>query len=186
MGYSKEKPLYTIAGLETGSEKLIKQYMAGKPKPYDPSNWCTIVQDGVDLLNDSYWYPFCTLIIGLPGENEDDVIKTLDLIDDLKGNSLIYSVFFFIPMNELKDKEFFNTNELTMRRWELFYTCWMYSIRFLKSYFNTLNDKIVKLIFLKALCEIEKELRKNRLNPYGIQETYGSVNLKGMRFLWDG
>jgi radical SAM superfamily enzyme YgiQ (UPF0313 family) len=181
--FSKEKPLYTVAGLETGSAKLIKQYMAGKPKPYSPEKWSNIVQDGVNLLNDSYWYPFCTLIIGLPGETENDVIKTLNLIDDLKGNNLIYSVFFFIPMNELTDKEFFNTKELTLRRWELFYNCWMYSIRFLRNYFNTFNNKLARIIFLRTLNEIEKELKKNHNDPYGIQNTFASVNLKGMRFL---
>jgi radical SAM superfamily enzyme YgiQ (UPF0313 family) len=183
LGFSKENPIYTIAGLETGSENLIKQYMVGKPKPYNPNNWSNIVKDGVNLLNDNYWYPFCTLIIGLPGETDNDVIKTLNLIDDLKGNSLIYSVFFFIPMNELTDKYFFSTNELTIRRWELFYNCWMYSIRFLRRYINTLNDKIFKLLFLKTLNEVEKELKKYRSDPYGIKDTYNSVNLKGIRFL---
>lgn len=179
MGFSKECPVDTVLGLETGSEKLIKTHMIGKVKPYNPDNWTELVKEGINILNDNFWYPICNMIAGLPGETEEDVIKTLNLVDDLKGNKLSYYIFYFVPMGQLENQDFFTIDELTMRRWELFYICWMETINFFRNYIDILEDKILKMIAHRIMKEIERDLNKYKKEPSGLKNAYNSVNLKG-------
>lgn len=182
MGFSEECPVDAILGLETGSEKLIKTHMIGKVKPYNPDNWCELVKEGINILNDNYWYPICSMIAGLPGETEEDVIKTLNLVDDLKGNRLFYYIFYFVPMGKLENYDFFTIDELTMRRWELFYKCWMETINSFREYINIIEDKILKMIALRIMKEIERDLNKYKNEPFGFKNAYHSINLKGYHF----
>ncbi len=199
MGCSKEFPIDTIIGFETGSERLIKKYMAGKTKPYNPDDWNELVKTAINILNDNNWYPMCQLITGLPDEREEDVTKTLDLIDDLKDNKLFYYIFYFVPIegSELEKSEFFNFDNITERRWELFYKCWMETIRsirdshllYLMQSFkedtrrNRIRKKILEYTINKFLIEIERELNNYKTDPFGMRETYSSVSLKGLSLI---
>lgn len=199
MGFSTNNPADTIIGVESGSEKLIKKYMDGKAKPYNPNNWRELVETAINILNDNYWYPLCQLITGLPGETEEDVIKTLDLIDNLKDNKLYYYIFYFVPMegSGLEKSDFFHFDDITERRWELFYKCWITTIRSIRDY-NLISSmqltrgiskkertigKIYGYIMNKALSEIENELNRYKTDPFAIREAYSSVNLKGFKIL---
>ena len=183
MGFSEDCMVDTIIGLETGSEKLIKRYMEGKARPFDPNNWHDLAIDAIKILNDNYWYPICSMISGLPGENEDDVIKTIDLVDDLKGNRLFYYIFYFVPMGKLEGCDFFTINEVTSRRWELFYICWMETIRSLRDFIRSFENKLFKFVILRLMNEIEKDLKKYKNDPFGFRDAYASVNLKGIRLV---
>jgi hypothetical protein len=69
-----------IIGLETGSSRLFDIFMKGKAYPYRASQWRDVVLKGMELLNKHNWFPFCTFIIGLPGETEKDTKESLDLL----------------------------------------------------------------------------------------------------------
>ena len=183
LGFSDEYIIDTIIGLETGSERLIKKYMEGKAKPYNPDNWHDLALEGINILNENNWYPMCSLIAGLPDETEEDVIKTLNLVDELKGNRLFYYIFYFVPMGKLEDKNFFSINEITERRWELFYTCWMETIKSMRVYLKSYKNKFLASLILRIIYEIEKDLKKYKNHPTGFQDTYRSMNLKGIQFL---
>ncbi len=183
LGVSKECMIDTIIGLETGSERLLKRYMEGKTKPFNPDCWHDLAIDAINILTDHDWYPICSLITGLPEENEEDVIKTLNLVDDLKGNMLMYYIFYFVPMGKLEGSNFFNFNDITTRRWELFSTCWMETIRSLRTYIHSFKNTFFKLIILHSMREIEKDLRKYKNDPFGFRNAYDSVNLKGLHLL---
>jgi hypothetical protein len=57
-----------IIGLETGSPRLFETYMKGKAYPYKAHQWRDVILKGMEILNRHNWYPFCTFIIGLPGD----------------------------------------------------------------------------------------------------------------------
>ena len=59
-----------IIGLETGSSRLFNTYMKGKAYPYKAHQWRDVVLKGMETLNRHNWFPFCTFIIGLPGETK--------------------------------------------------------------------------------------------------------------------
>ena len=126
------KPIVTSeVGVETGSVRLMRKYMARKMLPFKPEEWKEIVAQSLGIMNDNDWYPLATLIIGLPDENEADVIETHELVDDLKNNYLFYVPLLFVPLENcaLMDKNGAELDSLSRRRWELLTRCWEYNIR---------------------------------------------------------
>ena len=118
------KPIITgETGIETGSVRLMKKYMAGKMLPYKPEQWPEIVEQAFGILNDNEWYPLATLIVGLPEETEDDVNETLSLMDDLKDYNAFYVPLFFVPLEDctLMNKKGAEVDTLTKMRWEFLY-----------------------------------------------------------------
>lgn len=95
------KPIITgETGIETGSVRLMKKYMAGKMLPYKPEQWPEVVEQAFGILNDNDWYPLATLIVGLPDETEDDVNETLTLMDNIKDYKAFYVPLFFVPLED--------------------------------------------------------------------------------------
>ncbi len=148
-----KRPIITSEiGLETGSIRLMRKYMARKMLPFKPEQWKEVATQGFAIMNDNDWYPLTTLIIGLPDEQEDDVIETLELLDELKGYNAFYVPLFFVPLENclLMNKEGAELDSLTKARWELFTRCWEYNVRIWRDTFlmhripNQLLFSIVK------------------------------------------
>ncbi len=125
------KPIVTSeTGIETGSTRLIRKYMAGKPLPFKPEQWKETVSQAFGILNDNDWYPLATLIVGLPEEKEEDVAETLELMDDLKGYNAFYVPLFFVPLEDclLMNKQGADIDSLSRIRWEFLSRCWEYNV----------------------------------------------------------
>ena len=132
------KPIVTAeTGIETGSARLIQKYMAGKPLPFKPEDWRQLVSQAFGILNDNNWYPLATLIIGLPDETEDDVIATLELIDDLKGYKAFFVPLLFVPLEKclLSKQRGAELDSLSKARWESLTKCWEYNVHVWRSSF---------------------------------------------------
>jgi radical SAM superfamily enzyme YgiQ (UPF0313 family) len=151
------KPIVTgETGIETGSTKLMKKYMAGKMLPFKPEQWKEIVAQAFGILNDCDWYPLATLIVGLPDEKEEDVEETLELMDDLKGYNAFYVPLFFVPLENclLMNKRGAEVDSLTKARWEFLIKCWEYNIRIWRDTFlqhriqNPILFKIIKRLII--------------------------------------
>jgi len=126
------KPIVTSeVGLETGSVRLMRKYMAGKMLPFAPEAWKEIATQSFGIMNDVDWYPLATLIIGLPDEQESDVLETLELMDDLHDCSTFYVPLFFVPLENclLMNNKGTELDTLTRARWDLFTRCWEYNVR---------------------------------------------------------
>jgi radical SAM superfamily enzyme YgiQ (UPF0313 family) len=107
-------------GVETGSPRMITAAMPGKVAPFKASQWPELVVQAAGLMNDNHVYPACTFIVGLPQETEDDVIKTIELIDDLWDFRAILVPMFFVPLGHLKNKDWFRRDRLSHVQEELF------------------------------------------------------------------
>ncbi|MGQ9543517.1 MAG: B12-binding domain-containing radical SAM protein [Candidatus Bathyarchaeia archaeon] len=101
VGGSKTPFLGVQVGLETGSVRLIRKYMAGKPLPYKPEDWPEVVKAALGVMEDNDWIPALTLMIGLPGENTSDIEETIDLLDDLRCYRSLIVPLFFVPAEEM-------------------------------------------------------------------------------------
>lgn len=106
-------------GVETGSPRLITKAMPGKVAPFRASQWPELVVQAAGLLNDNAVYPACTFIVGLPQETEEDVIKTIDLFDDLWDFKAILVPMFFVPLGHLNQKDWFSRDNVSDRQKEL-------------------------------------------------------------------
>jgi len=132
------KPIVTAeTGIETGSARLIQKYMAGKPLPFKPEDWRELVSQAFGILNDNNWYPLGTLIVGLPDETEDDVIATLELIDDLGKYRAFFVPLLFVPLEGclLSKRHGAELDSLSKLRWELLTRCWEYNVHVWRSSF---------------------------------------------------
>jgi radical SAM superfamily enzyme YgiQ (UPF0313 family) len=125
-----ERFITVEVGVESGSVRLMKKYMKGKALPFNVDKWPEIVCEGIGNMNDNEWYPLCTIMVGMPEENESDVIATLNLLDDLKGLKLFYTPVLFIPLKEaiLHDAHRASLEHLTELHWEFITTSWRRNI----------------------------------------------------------
>lgn len=122
-------------GLETGSPRLFNQYMKGKAYPYKADQWGDVILKGMDIMNRHNWFPFCTWIVGLPGETEEDSKRSLDLLHALKGSKWVIIPTLFLSLDETRmgEKESAQLYKLTELQWEFFFTCWRYNIDFYRN-----------------------------------------------------
>lgn len=150
--YYEQKPVVTSeTGIETGSIRLMRKYMAGKTLPFKPEQWKEVVTQAFGILNDNSWYPLATLIIGLPDEREEDVAETLELMDDLKDYNAFYVPLFFVPLENclLMNKRGAELDSLSKIRWELLTRCWQYNVRIWRHTFlghRFTNPTLYKLV----------------------------------------
>jgi len=110
-------------GIETGSPEIAEKIMPAKAHPFKAEEWPEVVRSGMGLMHDNMLIPACTLIVGLPQEREEDVIKTMDLVDDLRGCRSLIVPLFFVPLGRLKDEDWFKRAEMTKLHKQLLFQC---------------------------------------------------------------
>jgi radical SAM superfamily enzyme YgiQ (UPF0313 family) len=149
--FGKKAIITAETGIETGSPRLMKKYMAGKMLPFKPEQWQEVVTNAFGILNDNDWYPLATLIIGLPDEKEEDMLQTLELMDKLKDYNAFYVPLFFVPLENcvLMNKKGAEMDSLSKARWDFFIKCWEYNIKLWKPTFleNRLNNPLLYKAF---------------------------------------
>ncbi|MFB3889972.1 MAG: radical SAM protein [Candidatus Bathyarchaeia archaeon] len=157
-------------GIETGSPKLIRNLMAGKAKPFEPEEWPQVVENAFHILKDNNWVPVTTLIIGLPGEEEEDVQLTLNLVSILKECKSLIVPLFMVEEGGLKGRApSFSVDKLSRKQGELFLRCWEHNLDwsgdFLEEYFVTQGRGKgygLRLVFSYAIKQAKKLIRKCR------------------------
>jgi len=154
-----KKPFVTSeVGVETGSVRLMRKYMAGKMLPFKPEEWKEIVSEAFGIMNDNDWYPLATLIIGLPDEREEDVIETLELMDDLKDYYAFYVPVLFVPLENcmLMNKRGAELDSLSKKRWEFLTRCWEYNIRIWRDSFleHRISNPLLFKLFMRVAIPV--------------------------------
>ncbi len=124
--------LSPLIGIETGSPRLAALTMSGKALPFDIRDWQDIVVEGINILNRNNWFPVCTFIVGLPGETDDDIKQTLDLLHRLRKNKILYVPSIFTPLEDTRmaSGRGLKPRELTQLQWEFILTAWRQSLDF--------------------------------------------------------
>lgn len=147
-------------GIETGSPEIAKKIMPAKAHPFKADNWHDVVCTGMGLMHDNKMVPACTLIVGLPEETEDDVAKTMDLVDDLKDMRSLIVPLFFVPLGKLESKDWFTNTKLNKRHKELLIQCAEHDFRWVDNLLDwTFKDKWYQYImrrFYKGFASIAK------------------------------
>lgn len=110
-------------GLETASARLIKRHMPWKVKPFSPEEWPRLVRDGIKHLNDNYYFALNTMIVGLPGEDDDDVRESIELVKSLDGMATIVAPMLYTDYHN-PDKTL-TASKMTKLQWELYHRCWI-------------------------------------------------------------
>ena len=105
-------------GIETGSVRLAKKIMPAKAAPYPAEEWPDIVEDAFSIMADNNIIPAATFILGLPGETEDDVYDTIELIERLRPYPSLIVPMLFVPMGALKDAQAFRREHIKHYHYE--------------------------------------------------------------------
>ena len=142
-------------GLETGSVRLIAQHMRGKVLPAPPEEWPEIVKQAFGILDDNNCICAATLINGLPGETTDDVLKSIELVADLKGTRSLLVPMNFVSMrgSALDNEETFTMKKMTPEHWQLFGECIDHDLKVvpeLISIYKTGSSGAIKSLLLRA------------------------------------
>lgn len=132
--HPQKKALCPLIGLETGSVRMAKQIMPGKGVPFPIDEWPSVFIRGLEVMNRNNWFPAVTLIVGNPGETDEDVMATLDLIYEVERRGLF--AFFipsiFTPLHDTRmehKKGVTETRQLTPLQWQLIMKCWKMNLR---------------------------------------------------------
>jgi radical SAM superfamily enzyme YgiQ (UPF0313 family) len=120
-------------GIETGSPDVAKRIMPAKAHPFKAEEWHDVVCQGMGLMHDNRLVPACTLIVGLPEEKEDDVLKTMDLVDDLKNMRSLIVPLFFVPLGKLRSRDWFTDSKLNPLHKQLLIQCAEHDFHWLNS-----------------------------------------------------
>ena len=110
-------------GLETGSAELAAKMMPAKAHPFKAQEWPQVARMGMGLCHDNMLVPACTLIVGVPEETEDDLVKTMELLDDVKDCRSLIVPLFFVPMGRLKEEDWFKDTKMTRMHEQLLIKC---------------------------------------------------------------
>jgi hypothetical protein len=129
-----KKILSPLIGLETGSVPLAKKIMPAKAAPFPIEEWPSVFIQGLTVMNCNNWFPVATLMIGNPGETDEDTKATLDLVYEAERRKLFA---FFIPsiFTPLHDTQMAgqegvtDSRQLTSLQWQLLMKCWKMNLR---------------------------------------------------------
>ena len=138
----REKSSYTLhgkqvatveVGVETGSPRLLRRWMAGKCKPFKPEDWPDVVVSSLSFMEDYEWVALCTILVGLPGETDEDAERTIRLIEEIRSMGLrtFLVPLIFVPLGtcSLRDEVLKSFNELSQRQIDVFALCWEHNVK---------------------------------------------------------
>ena len=130
-------------GFETGSLRLIGKYADRKLSPYKPEEWHWIVKESVKTLNENYWIPAFTLIMGPDNdETDEDAWETIRLINELEREQpdamFTTTPLTFVPIGLLEKSEFFDIgNEMDAAQLGVMYKTWQHNFKYgIKKFMN--------------------------------------------------
>jgi radical SAM superfamily enzyme YgiQ (UPF0313 family) len=168
LGTEKHPTKAFQVGIETGSLKLIKKHMKGKVYPFKPDQWPEIVEGAFKLFHENHIVSCSTIIMGLPGEDQDDVQITIDLIKSLKPYQSIIVPLLFTPMEttRLEYAKPFLKKDLTPKHYELLTACWDHNLDWFPALWKNYgrdNNVFIKTI-INLLIKLGTEPMRRRVH----------------------
>ncbi|MBS7623798.1 radical SAM protein, partial [Candidatus Bathyarchaeota archaeon] len=124
-------------GIETGSPELAKKIMPAKARPFQAEQWPEVVKNAASIMMENNLVPACTLITGVPQETEDDVVRTIELVDDLKDFRSLIVPLFFVPLGRLRNRDWFKLEQMNELHKELLVKCLEHDIYWTKILMRT-------------------------------------------------
>lgn len=141
---SDQRYMSAWIGIETGSCRILSMHMPRKALPNDSDCWPEMVRDCYRLFGEESWLPVASLVLGLPGETADDVVKTIELVESVKDYTGLMLPLFFSPMAEtnLGGTTGFGKDRAFPEHWELVGLCLEYNLRHLKTLHRFYSERM--------------------------------------------
>jgi len=132
--HPQKKILAPLIGLETGSVRMARRIMPSKAVPFPIEEWPSVVLEGLRVANENNWFPMMTLMVGNPGETDEDVMATLDLVYEMerRGRFAFLVPSIFTPLHDTRmenERGVTETRNLSPLQWQLIMKCWKFNLR---------------------------------------------------------
>ena len=87
---------------------MAKQIMPSKGVPFSIEDWPSVILEGLRVANENNWFPVMTLMVGNPGETDDDSRATLDLLYEIERRGLfaILVPSIFTPLHDTRMEKY--------------------------------------------------------------------------------
>lgn len=118
--------LWVNMGVESASGKLVAANCPGKVAPFRPEDWSDMVLETAHRLTENGFFPVLSVILGLPGEQLEDVKNTIELVKKIAKTRAAIFPIFYEPLS-LEEKRF-TLDQMRLEHLELYRTC--YEINF--------------------------------------------------------
>ena len=175
-------------GFETGSIRLIGKYADRKLAPYQPAEWHWVVKNAVKTLNENYWVPAFTIIMGLNNdETPEDSWETIRLIHELEieqpDSKFTVTPLTFVPIGLLQKSAFFDIgNSIDAPKLGVMYKTWQHNFKHgIQKFMRKVGrENPIKNLFFAALARslggvplgaMERYARKKGLEHERVIET---------------
>ena len=157
---SAENHIGIQCGFETGSIRLIGKYADRKLAPFKPSEWHWVVKKAVKTLNENYWVPAFTLIMGLDNnETAEDSWETIQLIHELEteqpDSKFTTTPLTFVPIGLLEKSSFYDIgNNMDAPKLGVMYKTWQHNFRHgIQKFMHKVGrDNPIKNLFFAGLA----------------------------------
>lgn len=144
LGLDEKNWLGPQTGIETGSAKLIRAHMPGKCRPFSYEAWPSLVVDAFNILQENHWVPCGTLVMGLPEEEDADVLQSIALVEKLVNVKSLIVPLFFVAQGRLYGKATsFTVEKMSGLHEELFTLCWEHNLRWRSILFESYADRFI-------------------------------------------
>jgi radical SAM superfamily enzyme YgiQ (UPF0313 family) len=145
-------------GIETGSTRLAEKLMPTKASPYPINSWPEVVKDAFAIMHEARIIPAATIIIGFPGESAEDVMKTTELVEDLREFRSLIVPMYFVPLGALKNKDWYRTKP-SEEQMELMKTCLRHDLLWISRisdwYLKDINP-LARILLRSVLFSVKK------------------------------
>lgn len=116
-------------GVETASGMLLKRNGGmAKLGGCQPQDWGEFSASQVERLIRAGFFPFVSLMLGLPGETVEDVIRTQEWVSRFRHARLAIFPLVYAPIDGSRPPE---ARGLTARHWQLVRTCYRLNFRWI-------------------------------------------------------
>ena len=190
--YDSSRPIFPQIGFESGSPDIVRKYFIGKPRPWSAEDWPRMLVDAAYIMNENFWYPCYTYIVGFPGEKDKDYKATIKVIDKIHDAKLYVWTFplLLVPMGgSLLDGKLDHTKlcELPESALETIIVGWRHSIWVSKRLYRKLieqtapkgiKSKILIRVGKYALNALENAIKSIESDPKIIEHTFSKVNIR--------
>lgn len=160
-------------GIETGSPRLLSETMSGKIRPFRTEKWTEIIHNSLGILHDNSFIPYCSIILGLPGEQEKDILLTLDLLDDLKQYRCSLLPLNFTPLGAFNKKRAFSAaiNEIDEHHKQIIAKCNRHNLYWADITRYELFENLKYRTLLHMLAKIRMKQFERKAKKFGLLST---------------
>lgn len=180
MEIDDKHPGFVETGLETVSPELVKMIMPGKVKPYTIEQWPEVIDDALGILDDNHWFTVASMMTGLPKETEDDVIRNMEFIDDIKHHNVFVWMFPLMPLRSMRKQAGKWMPQYTPLRQELILRATVHSVDMINRHAEMLLKPIpssMRWAVIKILKYVSSKMVEFLKEAEGFIETEDRLNL---------